>query len=663
VSGVRPPEHEQRQWQLRIRRVLLLTGFGLAGVAVLGRAFQLQALESEAWVVRAAEQQRERSPLPARRGAIYDRDGVPLALSHETFRISVAPRELRDRRAMAARLRETLGITTAQAERATDPQRPWVVLPGRFSVEQRDQLGEQRGIYYERQLERFYPQGRVAREVIGSVSGDGRALGGIEQQFDSVLRGEPGYSVLRRDARGRARAAISLPVVAPRDGADVYLTIDLDLQEIADGALRSAIREAGASGGDLVVLNPRTGEVLAAVSQRTEAHVLAAITEPYEPGSTLKPLLAAVLLAEGRLTPDERVWGERGRWQLGTRTISDSHVGEWMTLTDIIRVSSNIGIVKLGSRLTAAEQYQYLRDFGFGSPSGVEFPAESTGRLRRPREWSRLSAASLAMGYEISVTPLQLAAAYGALANSGVLMETHLLREVRRDGRVLERREPRELRRVIPEEVAAQVTEMLTAVVDQGTATRAGLQSFRVAGKTGTSRRTGAGGGYETGSYISSFAGYFPAADPQLVILVKIDQPRGAYYGGLVAAPVSRETLQGILATHSSPLDRGTLLASRVGSPSGLPLPARFIVPPRALPEASATLAVGAHLAPDIGSREEVVVVPPLEGLTFREAARRAHEAGLHVRLSGAGRVARIIPEPGTAGVLGDTLKLFGESR
>ena len=662
------PDAAARQRQLGIRRALLLGGFALAGAVVLGRAFQLQALDGEVWAERAGEQQRERAPLPARRGTIFDRDSVPLALSHETFRVSIAPRELRDRKETAAALRDALGLSRRDAERATSLQRSWVVLSGRFAVEQRQRLGDQRGVYFERDLERFYPQGQVAREIIGTVSRDGRALGGIEQQFDARLRGEPGYSILRRDARGGAERAISLPVVPPRDGADVYLTIDLDLQEIADAALRNAVRSTGASGGDLVLLDPKTGEVLAAVSRRARGQSLAAITEPYEPGSTLKPFVAASLLAEKRVTPRDSVFGENGRWQTAERTITDSHAGGWMSLADVIRESSNIGIVKFASRLRPSEEYQYLRDFGFGTPTGIEFPAESNGRLRRPADWSRLSPASLAMGYEVSVTPLQVAAAYGALANGGVLMEPHLLREVSAGGRTLQRVEPRPLRRVVPEEVARQLTAMLVAVVEEGTATNAALQTFRVAGKTGTARRTGAGGRYESGSYTSSFAGYFPADDPQLVIFVKIDQPQGEYYGGLTAAPVTRETLQGILAAHSTALDGRGLLATRL--PANLPgagiAPAARLqaAAPRADSEGTYVfLTDDPRPVTRPAARPASALIPDLGGLSLREASAKAHAAGLRVRVRGSGRVARTEPAAGAALVAGDTLLLVGAGR
>ncbi|HEX5520371.1 MAG TPA: penicillin-binding protein 2, partial [Longimicrobiaceae bacterium] len=619
------------------RRKLLLGAMCAAALLIVGRAVQLQGFEGEKWAAVAREQQNARVPLAARRGAIYDRDGVPLALSHETYRVSVAPHELNDPREAAKRLREVLGLGDAEARRATSRERRWVVLPGRATAEQRQQLAGVRGLHFERRLERFYPQGDIGREVIGAVSGDGRALGGVEQQFEALLAGTPGYSVVRRDARGAQQPTISLPVVPPTDGADVYLTIDFDLQEIADGALRAAIETNGAAGGDMLITDPRTGELLAAVSRRnSRSRSLSVITEPYEPGSTLKPFFVAGLLADGRATLADEIFAENGRWvDENGRRFSDSHAEGWLTLRDALRYSSNIAMAKLTARVAPGEQYEWLRDFGFGTPTGVEYPAESSGRLRRPASWSKLSPASLAIGYELSVTPLQLVMAYGALANGGVLMEPRLLREVRGpEGAVLERAEPLAVRRVLTPEVTRQITDVLVSVVEEGTATRAALSSFEVAGKTGTARRTGSGGRYESGSYTSTFIGYFPARDPQIAIFVKLDQPRTSIYGGATAAPVTREALQAMLATRpGAPLDGRSLLLTRRGGevqPSNVPeRPRRGSEPPSGRDAPYVFVLDEGVPHADSAATMAAVAVPEVAGLPLRDAVRRLHAAGL----------------------------------
>ncbi|SOD02566.1 cell division protein FtsI (penicillin-binding protein 3) [bacterium JGI 053] len=649
--------------RLMRRRSGLAVALGLTALLIVGRAVQLQGFQGDRWRAEAERQQQTRVPLPARRGAIYDRDGVALALTRETFAVSVAPREVRDRDDAVLRLIRALGLPRAEARKATDPRRAWVVLPGRFTVEQRRGLGELRGFYVERRLERFYPQGDVGREVLGGVSADGRAMGGIEQAMDSLLRGTDGFSVLRRDAHGRKEATLSLPALPPRDGDDVVLSIDFDLQEIADAALAEQVRATHAAGGDLILTDPRTGEILAAVSRRPGSHELSAFIEPYEPGSTLKPFFVAGLLANGRAALTDRIFAENGSWTMPEgRTVTDVHPYEWLTLRDGLRVSSNITMAKFSSKLPPAEQYGALRDFGFGTATGVEYPVEASGRLARPARWSPVTPASLAMGYEVSVTPLQMAMAYGAIANGGMLMEPRLVREVRAEGGTIERRAPRPVRRAIPAQVAAALRDVLVDVVADGTGTHASLATFEVAGKTGTSRRTGAGGRYIDGEYNSTFVGFFPAQSPQLVIYVKLDRPQGDYYGGLTAAPVTRATLQAILAARSPTLDRRALLGSRTHpEPTPAALAAAADAPAAEGREGTYVFlddrAPAARPRPDAGP----VPVPALAGLALRDGARRLHALGFHVRLQGGGTVKGTLPAAGAILARGDTLTLVGE--
>ncbi|MFW6201436.1 MAG: peptidoglycan D,D-transpeptidase FtsI family protein, partial [Gemmatimonadota bacterium] len=555
----------------RRRRRLLLAVLVLCASTVAARAMRLQVMEHERWASRAEDQHRQRMDLPAPRGVIYDRNGVPLASSREAFRVAVAPHEVTDRAAVERLLRDVLGLSASAAVRALDRSDPWVVLAGRYGAEVHERLAGVPGIHFDRVLERFYPHGDLALELIGRVDTEGRPLSGIELELDSVLAGRPGTAVVRRDATGRPIPGVMLTVAAPRAGDDVYLTIDHNLQEIASEALGRAIEETEAEGGDLLLIDPQTGELLAAVSERLDGRrQWWAAMEPFEPGSTIKPFTAAALLAEGRVTAGDSVFAERGRWRQGGRVIQDVAAHEWLTLGDAVRVSSNIAMAKLAERITPGEQYRYLRDFGFGTPTGVRYPSESAGLLRRPAEWSAYSQASLAYGYEVAVTPLQLAMAYGALANGGVLMAPRLIRAIEtRDGRIARSFAPRPLRRVIRTGTAGTIRRTLVDAVEEGTGALAALGGFRVAGKTGTTRRVGESG-YGDGGHTASFAGFFPAYSPQLAFLVKLDRPRGSYTGGLAAAPVVRNLLEAALAARSIPLDRRTV--ATVLEPAAEPL-------------------------------------------------------------------------------------------
>lgn len=552
-----------------LRRRLLVFGL-LAFAALLGaRAFELTVVEHEVWVSRAGEQHAHGLELPAPRGTIYDRDGVPLAASRDAYSLAIATREVTDASALAATLRADADLTAAQAAQAVDRRDPWRVLPGRFGEEAREALDGIPGVHFQRVVERFYPHGALGAEVLGRVNAASDALGGIELEFDSLLAGRPGLAVVRHGPDGRPIPGMMLRVADPEPGRDVVLTIDYELQAIADDALHNAVTATGAAGGDLLLIDPRTGDVLAAVSRdagRTASNWNGATT-PFEPGSTMKPFAVAALLGERRATLEDSIHGEDGRYAIHGRVLTDVHEHGWLTLAEGLRESSNVVLAKAASLLTPAQQYTYLRDFGFGSPTGVTYPAESGGVLRRPRAWSKQSSASLAIGYEIAATPLQLALAYAAIANGGVLVEPRLVKEIRsRDGRVERRFAPRAVRRAVSPHVADAMRTVLVGAVETGTGHAAAMGPFRLAGKTGTVRVT-ADGRYVGGAYRSTFAGFFPAVDPQLVFVVKLDRPRGDYYGGLTAAPVTRATLEAALAARSTAFDRRAIARRVNGAP------------------------------------------------------------------------------------------------
>ena len=431
-----------------LRRRFLLLGILVGAGVVVFRAAQLQVAEGGRWRARAEDQHMDRLVLPAPRGTIYDRNGVPLAASEQSFRVALAPRELQDRRRTISLLMQVLGLSAAEARHATDPARPWVVLPGLHDAVARGRLGDGRGMYFEGVMRRSYPHGELARALLGAVGSDGKAASGVELELDSVLAGRDGLSVVRRDARGRPIPGALLDAVPPVPGADVYLSTDAGLQEIAEQAVRAAVDSTHADGGDIILADPRSGEVLAAVTVRPQGTAQwRAVTDTYEPGSTFKPFFVATLLAEGRATLDDRVFAENGHAVINGRTVQDVEKLGWITLRDGLRESSNICMVKFSTRVAPGDQFRYLRAFGFGSPTGVRYPSESSGVLRRPVKWSRYSQGSLAIGYEIGVTPLQMTMAYGAIANGGLLMEPRLVRDVRsRDGRVLASFAPRVVR-------------------------------------------------------------------------------------------------------------------------------------------------------------------------------------------------------------------------
>ena len=660
------------QTKMKVRRRVLLACWLLSGGLIVARAAQIQVVQGSLWSEQAERQHRTSVEIAAVRGSVLDRWGVELAASREVLRVSIAPRELRDVEAVTRVLTETLGLDERVVRDATMSSRPWRVLPNTFPPSVRERLDSIRGVYLEREHRRFYPQGDLARGLLGTVR-DGEASGGIEQAYDAVLRGTVGQAVLARDPTGKPIPGESVVVEGPQEGGQVVLTLDVDLQEIGRQALMEAIRETEARGGDLLITDPVTGDVLAMVSIRDEStSALSTINTPYEPGSIIKPLTVAGLLQNGLMSLDDVIDTESGSWTVAGRTIEDVNIEHGrMTLARALQISSSVGVAKAAQAMSPAVQYQNLRDFGLGAPTGIGLPGEVRGTLRRPERWSAQSSVSLAIGYEVSVTPLQMAMAYGALANGGLLMEPRLVREFRdSNGKVITRFQPRIVRRAVSPWVAREVSDVLVEVVEDGTGTRARLGTFKVAGKSGTAR-VWSDGAYQTGEYFASFVGFFPAEDPQLVVMVKLDRPQGSYYGGSAAAPVTRATMEAVLAAQRTPIDRQALVEvaraqeldspSRVGNGGEARLVARFAELRLAGNSSSATLrepTVSRVREGPVPADRTMARVPDVLGLQARAAARRIHEAGLRVEWNGSGVARQMVPAAGSILTPGDTVRV-----
>ena len=644
-----------------VRLRVVEIGLGLALLALVLRSAQVQLVEGRKYAAVAKAQRTERVVLEARRGTLYDRHGLGLALTQETYHLGIAPNELRDPARDAATIARRLRLAPRALERALHRRYAWFAGP--FTTLEVQPLRTVRGVHLEPVLRRFYPSSEFARAVIGRVGDDGRGAGsggeGLERLLDTLLAGTPGAAVVLKDRAGREYESPARVIAEPVAGNDVVLTIDAELQEIAQRALDDAIDNMEADGGDVVMLDPASGEVLAVASRRADGSMRpSAFTDTFEPGSLAKIFAAAALISFERVRPGERVSGEGGTYRMPGRPtpLTDEHPLSMLTLADAIRVSSNIALAKFSARLHPDEQYGVLRAFGFGAPTGVDFPAESPGRLRPPREWSRPSSASLAIGYELAVTPIQLAAAYGAIGNDGVLLEPTLIREIRGpNGAVLYRHRLQPVRRVVSQEVAYKLRDLLRGVVDPGgTGERAALANFQLAAKTGTARRV-VGGRYAAGQYTASFAALFPADAPQLVVVMKIDNPqRGSYFAAQTAAPVTRSMLEQALAARTVALDRGRL--SNVASTADRA--------PLDEPDGVVPYIVQWPYVPDSASAPAAPpdrIVPNVTGRPLREAARALHGRGFKVVVKGWGVVHHTWPAAGSGAAAGTTVTVFGE--
>ncbi len=672
----------------RGRSVVLHLSLVLFAVALLVRAGKVQLVEGEYWAARGNNQRNVLDTLPAPRGRIVDDNGVPLAVSREQVKLIISPNQLRaptekrnDRDTLINELTR-LGVPRAVVRRAADTTRKYVAINKLFLPSEVKSLLNVRGVTAERTMQRIPSGPDGLQGLVGRVNAQGEGATGLELSLDSLLTGTVGELRTLRDARGRLWSSPQGSEVRARPGHTVKLTINRQYQELIERELLLAMQRTGASGGDLVVVNPNDGAILGMAGARDGriANNARALTEAYEPGSVLKPMFVARLIEQGRTTASSMINTEGGVWRLDGRPFEDTHKEDALSVFDVIRWSSNIGTVKLVTGLMSRDEtYELLRDYGFGTMSGLPYPSETPGILRQPAEWTSLSAASLSMGYEIAVTPVQLAMAYAALANGGELLEPALIREVRApDSTLVFRHERRVVRRVASEQSAAQVREMLKAVVDSGTGRAAGLTVFEVGGKTGTARQSSSIGTGEK-TYDATFAGMFPMSDPQLVVVARMINPQGEIFGGLVAGPMVRGVLLGALSARSSSIDRrvlqrvaqeialpadslsgnarsGDASASRrvvniAGASAGdvdslhtmpiepaprdvEPTPGRVIVAlPYAAEEAPAPV-------------REMRTIPSVRGLSTREAARTLFAAGFDVQLQ-RGVPGRTRPEAG----------------
>ena len=552
--------------------LLLLCGFGV----VLFRLVTLQVLQAAELSVQADRQHQKTVSLEGARGTIVDRHGKILAMNVEVPSVFGVPNTVDSPLKTARQLSPILHVRTDELERKLRQDRRFVWLARKLDPEQGRRLDRLSldGIGVVMEGRRFYPKGPLLAHVLGFSGMDGEGLEGVEHRYEPYLHGEKRMMVLQRDALGHTVFPKGMMERSPTPGHSLTLTIDEVIQYIVERELEDAVGRAQAKSGTMIVLDPKTGAVLAmAVSPRFDPNVVSALnpdrwrnralTDAYEPGSTMKAMMAAAAIEERVVRPNTMVFGEHGRMTVANTVIHDHERLGWVSFAQVIQKSSNIGAAKTGMALGEHRLYRYLQAFGFGQRTEIDLPGEGVGLVRDPKDWGRRSVASISIGQEIGVTPLQMVSAVAALANSGVLMRPYVVSEIRdAEGQILRQIPPQSRRRVVSPETARSVTKILEGVVTDGTGAKAAIPGFRVAGKTGTAQkidpRTGA---YSASRFVASFAGYAPADSPQLAMIVVIDEPLGDAQGGTVAAPVFSRVGEQVLSYLGVPSDAPVTLA------------------------------------------------------------------------------------------------------
>ncbi len=552
--------------------LLLLCGFGV----VLFRLVTLQVLQAAELSAQADRQHQKTVSLEGARGTIVDRHGKILAMNVEVQSVFGIPNTVDSPLKTARQLSPILHVRTDELERKLRQDRRFVWLARKLDPEQGRRLDRLSldGIGVVMEGRRFYPKGPLLAHVLGFSGMDGEGLEGVEHRYEPYLHGEKRMMVLQRDALGHTVFPKGMMERSPTPGHSLTLTIDEVIQYIVERELENAVGRARAKSGTMIVLDPKTGAVLAmAVSPRFDPNAVSALnpdrwrnralTDAYEPGSTMKAMMAAAAIEERVVRPNTMVFGEHGRMTVANTVIHDHERLGWISFAQVIQKSSNIGAAKTGMALGEHRLYRYLQAFGFGQRTEIDLPGEGVGLVRDPKDWGRRSVASISIGQEIGVTPLQMVSAVAAIANDGMLMKPYVVSEIRdADNHILRQVPPQTKRRVISPETARSVTKILEGVVTDGTGTNAAIPGFRVAGKTGTAQkidpRTGA---YSASRFVASFTGYVPADNPQLAMIVVIDEPLGDTQGGAVAAPVFSRVGEQVLSYLGVPSNAPITLA------------------------------------------------------------------------------------------------------
>ncbi|HVC19558.1 MAG TPA: penicillin-binding protein [Vicinamibacterales bacterium] len=644
-------DQNSADWRRTLKRriVLLAVVLGLWAAGIEARLVVLQVLEHTELLARAQRQQMQTLKPPAERGDIIDRHGHVLACSVDADSVYAVPTEIKDPVLVAGELCHALDGCTAD-ERQTLAKglaqpRAFMYVRRQVSPEevQRVRALHLDGVGFLKESRRFYPNRDLAAHVLGYVGLDNVGLAGVEAVYDSQIRGRSGRVLIQTDAR--RHALHSRVERAPTTGATLELTIDEYLQYIAERELRRGVEENDALGGTAIIMNPRTGEILAMANVPTfnpntfqEASAVdrrnRAVQDVYEPGSTFKIVTASAALESGIWSVNDMIDTSPGTIRIGSRVIHDTEDHGIVSFSNFIIESSNVAAVKIATKVGAARLGQYVHRYGFGQVLSPDFPGQSAGIVWNPADWSEDALASVAFGYQIGVTPLQMVTAMSVIANGGLLMEPRVVRAFYVDGH----RIPvphRVIRRVITPQIAATLTNILNGVVedDNGTARAARIPGYMIAGKTGTAAKL-IDGRYSKEFYHASFVGFLPSNHPVVAILVVVDSPRAhGYYGGTVSAPIFKRIAEAVLQYYG--------IAPTINpTPPILVTKAAAAQPPAGPPPADRVVEVAAR-------SDSSSAVPDLRGLSARDALQELARVGMTATLEGNGVVVDQDPAPG----------------
>jgi cell division protein FtsI (penicillin-binding protein 3) len=645
---------------LRFRTTTLLVFFLVLFIALISRAYQLQVLSGKTLKLQADKQHTSTFQFQPERGLILDRNGKKLAASIMVDSVCANPPKINNPKEVSSKLSSVLGIKRRSLLKKLSKSRNFCWVARKISPSQAESVKDLAidGIFSIKEHKRFYPNRELAGQLLGFAGLDSTGLEGLELKYNSHLIGNPKKIFLGKDAKGKTIYSGKNPTAGKENqNCNLILTIDSRIQYLVESQLDDAVKKTGAKGGVAIVMNPKTGEILAMANMpgfnpntffkySSESWRNKVITDCFDPGSTFKPFLLAAALEEGVIDENNRFYCENGSYAVGNRIIRDVKKHETLSFREIIKYSSNIGAVKISEVLGKEKFYQYIQEFGFGSKTGIDLPGESPGILRKPKNWTKVDTATISFGQGISVTALQLISAFSAIANHGVLMKPYVVRGlIEQNNRVVKEFTPTVIRKVISPATAEKLTSVLVDVVESegGTGQSAQIVNVAIAGKSGTSQKFDfAEGSYSHDKVSASFMGFFPAEDPCAVILVVLDEPANHRWGGVAAAPVFKNIAESILY-WAGPSSLTTCKAEVKRHYQESP---RLEVCASDSGPADRTYCVVEYVNLPLSDES---TMPDFRGMSIRNALKLSQERGIDLKIVGSGWAVKQNPLPGVS--------------
>jgi len=522
----------------------------------------IQIFKSSSYILLAQNQSRAIIEMQPARGKILDAKGKELALDVRLDSLYAVSREVKKKEFAADVLSRILSMDRTEIFNRLSREKMFVWIARKIAPNKVEAIRKLKveGLGFVKESQRVYPKGDTACHLVGFTDIDNNGLEGIELNYNSFLKGVPGWRMAQKDAKRRELVSKQMELVPPVDGYNIHLTIDEVIQSVAEKALAEGCKKHNALGGSVIVIDPKSGDILAmamsplydlnnARKSNAEARRNRAITDVFEPGSVFKTITLSGILENKIFGLDEKFNCENGSWAVAGKVLHDHHGYGLLTFREVIEKSSNIGTVKGAMRLGADKLYKMIKNFGFGAKTGIGLAGEVSGITPAPKSWSRSSIINIPIGQGVAVTPIQLATAFSAIANNGLLMKPRLITHIDdADGKIIQSYDPEPVRQAISKETALEVRSVLEGVVSRGTGKKAQVPGFRAAGKTGTAQKLMPDGNYSHDKFFASFVGFVPYDEPKVVIAVSIDEPHPVYYGGDVAAPIFSHVAAEILA-------------------------------------------------------------------------------------------------------------------